>query len=88
VGRTAARVSAETTTGWSTRASAWWSARQESFRAAHPALARSVRPIRVAWAELSRVELVDRSLALGAQALLAVIPLLMVLEPPGSAPKV
>jgi len=48
-------------------------------RADHPALVRWLEPIRDVWAELSRVELVDRSLALGAQALLALIPLLMVL---------
>jgi membrane protein len=48
-------------------------------RTRQPALDRWLRPIREIWAELTRVELVDRSLALGAQALLAVIPLLMVL---------
>ena len=74
-----APVSAEPTLGWSTRAAAWWAARVERFRTAHPMLARWVRPVRDLWAELTRVELVDRSLALGAQALLALIPLLMVL---------
>ena len=45
----------------------------------HPRLAKVVRPVQDVWTELSRVELVDRSLALGAQALLALIPLLMIL---------
>lgn len=56
-----------------------WSAWRERARTGHPALARWLQPILDVWAELSRVELVDRSLATGAQALLALIPLLMVL---------
>jgi membrane protein len=43
-------------------------------------LSRVLQPLVHLWTELSRVELVDRSLALGAQALLALIPLLMVLN--------
>jgi membrane protein len=38
-----------------------------------------VPPVRRTMGELSRIELLDRSLALGAQALLALIPMLMVL---------
>jgi membrane protein len=38
-----------------------------------------VPPVRRTMTELSRIELLDRSLALGAQALLALIPMLMVL---------
>jgi membrane protein len=66
-------------TGWSTGWSAWW----ERTRTGHPLLARRLKPVSAIWAELSRVELVDRSLALGAQALLALIPLLMVLVAAG-----
>jgi membrane protein len=64
-------VSTGSTPGWSQ----WW----ERARTGHPAVARWLQPILDMWAELSRVELVDRSLATGAQALLALIPLLMVL---------
>jgi membrane protein len=49
-------------------------------RQGNSVLARCLRYILDAGAELSRIELVDRSLALGAQALLALIPLLMVLS--------
>jgi membrane protein len=59
------------------------SASWERTRTRHPALARAVQPILDVWTELARVELVDRSLALGAQALLALIPLLMVLVTSG-----
>jgi membrane protein len=64
-------VSTGTTTAWT----AWW----QRTRADHPALTRVLKPVVDVWSELTRVELVDRSLALGAQALLALIPLLMVL---------
>jgi hypothetical protein len=53
----------------------WW----ERTRTGHPRLDRWLQPAVDVWAELPRVELVDRSLAVGAQALLALIPLLMVL---------
>jgi len=58
----------------------WWTATWERARERHPGLARCVQPVLAVWTELSRIELVDRSLALGAQALLALIPLLMVLS--------
>jgi membrane protein len=64
-------VSVGPTTGWS----AWW----ERTRTGHPALGRWSKPVLDVWADLTRVEIFDRSLALGAQALLALIPLLMVL---------
>jgi membrane protein len=48
--------------------------RQRVLRALDP-----VPPLRRLLSELSRIELMDRSLALGAQALLALIPMLMVL---------
>jgi membrane protein len=44
-----------------------------------PASRHLVHPVRRVLSELSRIELLDRSLALGAQALLALIPMLMVL---------
>jgi membrane protein len=59
-----------------TRLSVWWQRQRDE----HPRLTRWLQPIVEVWSELSRVELVDRSLALGAQALLAVIPLLMLLH--------
>jgi len=62
-------------TGSTTRWSAWW----ERTRTGHPALSRWLQPVLDVWADLTRVEIFDRSLALGAQALLALIPLLMVL---------
>jgi membrane protein len=59
-----------------TRLTAWWHRQRDE----HPRLTSWLQPVVDVWSELSRVELVDRSLALGAQALLAVIPLLMVLD--------
>ena len=55
----------------------WW---DRTVARDHPAVARWTKPVMDLWAELTRVELIDRSLALGAQALLALIPLLMVLR--------
>jgi membrane protein len=62
-------------TGRTTGLSAWW----EHTRTGHPALVRRLQPVHDVWDDLTRVELFDRSLALGAQALLALIPMLMVL---------
>ena len=59
-----------------TRLTAWWHRQHEE----HPRLTKWLQPVIDVWSELTRVELVDRSLALGAQALLAVIPLLMLLH--------
>jgi membrane protein len=59
-----------------TRLTAWWHRQRDE----HPRLTAWLQPVMNVWSELSRVELVDRSLALGAQALLAVIPLLMLLH--------
>lgn len=61
-------------------ATPWWVTRWERAKDRYPLLARCVDPVLDVWAELSRIELVDRSLALGAQALLALIPLLMILS--------
>src|SRR3954453_19021695 len=62
----------------STRPNGPWSARWNGWRLPHPTPP-CLQPVKDLWAELSQVEVVDRSLALGAQALLALIPLLMVL---------
>jgi membrane protein len=66
-------------TGSTTGSTTGWSAWRKGLRSRHPVLVRRLDPVLDVWSDLSRVELVDRSLALGAQALLALIPLLMVL---------